>query len=313
MVERYGNPVLLKRGLKVFTTMDSERQRAAQDAVLGRPARGGQAPGLPRPGDAARPPSERKAFLEKAKKVMGEEQLDRTTLYVGLVTGDRRRRPGADVQVGPHKGVLPLLGMRWARKVNPEGYYPGAMLTSVKKRAEVGDVIVVRSRGEEGPHRRPRAVRQEARRRPSPRGRAALPAGAGAGAAGRAGLHRSRTASTWSAMVGGYDFDANEYNRAFQACRQPGSSLQAAGVLGGAGAADWTEATVIVDSPIVEDDPEQPGALEAGELQRGVHGRRAAAHRAGELDEHPRGEDVHRGGREEHGGLGEEAGPRPRR
>ena len=25
-----------------------------------------------------------------------------------------------------------------------------------------------------------------------------------------------------AAMVGGYDFDANEYNRAFQACRQPG-------------------------------------------------------------------------------------------
>ena len=25
-----------------------------------------------------------------------------------------------------------------------------------------------------------------------------------------------------SAMVGGYDFDANEFNRAFQACRQPG-------------------------------------------------------------------------------------------
>src|SRR6476660_6820795 len=29
-----------------------------------------------------------------------------------------------------------------------------------------------------------------------------------------------------SAMVGGYDFDANEYNRAFQACRQPGSQFK---------------------------------------------------------------------------------------
>ena len=29
-----------------------------------------------------------------------------------------------------------------------------------------------------------------------------------------------------TAMVGGYDFDANEFNRAFQACRQPGSSFK---------------------------------------------------------------------------------------
>src|SRR4051812_5040878 len=34
VVERYTNPVLLDQGLKVFTTMDSERQRAAQEAVL---------------------------------------------------------------------------------------------------------------------------------------------------------------------------------------------------------------------------------------------------------------------------------------
>ena len=38
----------------------------------------------------------------------------------------------ADVQVGRHKGVLPLLGMRWARKVNPEGYYPAQMLNTIK-------------------------------------------------------------------------------------------------------------------------------------------------------------------------------------
>src|SRR5262249_39593666 len=34
VVQRYGNPTLLRGGLKVFTTMDSEKQRAAQDAML---------------------------------------------------------------------------------------------------------------------------------------------------------------------------------------------------------------------------------------------------------------------------------------
>ena len=27
---------------------------------------------------------------------------------------------------------LPLLGLRWARKVNPEGYYPALMLNTIK-------------------------------------------------------------------------------------------------------------------------------------------------------------------------------------
>src|SRR5262249_45965929 len=34
VVERYGNASLLNQGLRVFTTMDSERQRAAQEAML---------------------------------------------------------------------------------------------------------------------------------------------------------------------------------------------------------------------------------------------------------------------------------------
>ncbi|MHB8877683.1 MAG: transglycosylase domain-containing protein, partial [Myxococcaceae bacterium] len=34
VVDKYGNPALLNSGLKVFTTMDSERQRAAQESVL---------------------------------------------------------------------------------------------------------------------------------------------------------------------------------------------------------------------------------------------------------------------------------------
>jgi len=59
------------------------------------------------------------------------------------------------------------------------------------------------------------------------------------------------------AMVGGYDFDANEFNRAFQACRQPGSSFKPVVYSASLEILDppYTEATVIVDSPVVEDDP----------------------------------------------------------
>ena len=68
IVNRYGNPVLLNEGLKVFTTMDSEKQRAAQEATLrGLLAvdkrQGYRGPVMQLEGKAM------SAFIEKSKKV----------------------------------------------------------------------------------------------------------------------------------------------------------------------------------------------------------------------------------------------------
>jgi penicillin-binding protein 1A len=171
---------------------------------------------------------------------------------VGLVT--RVEAEGADVQVGPHKGLLPLLGMRWARKVNPEGYYPGLMLTSAKRVLNVGDVIVVRhvvkkdltddnvqfdkKLDKEVPEGVPLFRLEQ-----DPELQSALVS---------IDPHRQYL----TAMVGGYDFDANEFNRAFQACRQPGSSFKPLVYSAALEQLGWTGATIIVDSPIVEHDPE---------------------------------------------------------
>jgi len=58
------------------------------------------------------------------------------------------------------------------------------------------------------------------------------------------------------AMIGGYDFEKSEFNRATQAQRQMGSAFKpiiyAAGIENG-----YTPASIIVDSPIVFDDEEQ--------------------------------------------------------
>ena len=67
-------------------------------------------------------------------------------------------------------------------------------------------------------------------------------------------------------MVGGYDFDASEFNRAFQACRQPGSAFKPLVYAAAIEKLDFTPATILTDAPIVfRDDGEQ---LEAAELQR---------------------------------------------
>ncbi|NMO21262.1 PBP1A family penicillin-binding protein [Pyxidicoccus fallax] len=255
IVDRYGNPVLLKEGLKVFTTMDSERQRAAQDAVLDGLLSVDKRQGWRGPVQQLADEAAIKAFLERAKKAMGKEELAENRLYVAVVTAIDSDGKGADVQVGPHKGRLPLLGMRWARKVNPEGYYPAMMISSVKKAITVGDVIVVRhvtkkdltddkeqwdkKLAEEIPEEGVKLFRLEQ----TPEAQSALVS---------IDPHRQYL----TAMVGGYDFDDNEFNRAFQACRQPGSSFKPFVYSAALEQLNWSEATVIVDSPIVEHDPD---------------------------------------------------------
>jgi len=252
VVQRYGNPALLRGGLKLFTTMDSEKQRAAQEAMLGGLLQVDKRQGFRGPVMTLETPEQRKAFVDRSEKALEGKPIENNRYYVALVTGVDDTR--VDLQVGTHKGVLPLLGMRWARKVNPEAYYPSAMLTSAKKVLKPGDVIVVRAvQAKDLTDDREQYDRKLFD---------ALPQGAQLyrleqepelqGALVSIDPHRQYL----SAMVGGYDFDANEYNRAFQACRQPGSSFKPLVYSAALEKLDWTEAHVIVDSPIVENDPE---------------------------------------------------------
>src|SRR5690606_34011721 len=71
VVQRFGNPALLRQGLRIFTTMDSERQRAAQDAMLSGLLVVDKRQGYRGPLAQLASESERKAFLETAKKAVG--------------------------------------------------------------------------------------------------------------------------------------------------------------------------------------------------------------------------------------------------
>ncbi|WP_224249034.1 penicillin-binding protein 1A [Hyalangium gracile] len=281
IVERYGNPALLDQGLKIFTTMDSERQRAAQEAVLTglleldkRQGWRGALMNLPTE-------EERKAFVERARKAMGNEELVLNRFYVALVTKLDDDGKGADIQVGPHAGRLPLLGMHWARKVNPESYYsPGAMISHVKKAIAVGDLVVVRhvlkkdltDDKEQWDKKLAEAIpadeavpldeKQQVPGSLSPGPMKSNSTGPKIFRLEQVPEPQSALVSIdphrqyLTAMVGGYDFDDNEFNRAFQACRQPGSSYKPLVYSAAIEKLNWTEATVIVDSPIVEHDPD---------------------------------------------------------
>jgi penicillin-binding protein 1A len=254
VVNRYGNSALLNDGLKVFTTMDSEKQRAAQEAVLWGLLAVDKRQGYRGPVMQLGTKAEQDKFIEKSKKVMGSAEIEPGRYYVGVVTAISKDSLTADITIGSKVAKLPALAMRWAREVNGERYYPSVLINNVKP-LKLGDVVVVRavkdkkgltddkeawsdSLAAEVPEGVP-LVRLE--QEPEPQ--AAIVS---------IDPHRQYL----SAMVGGYDFDANEFNRAFQACRQPGSSFKPIVYSGAIEKMGWTEGTIIVDSPIVYDDPE---------------------------------------------------------
>jgi penicillin-binding protein 1A len=256
VVERYGSSVLLNEGLRLFTTMDSERQRAAQEAMFYGLLAVDKRQGYRGPLQNLADPKDRAAFVERSKKAMGAEPIVEGRFYVGLVTALAEDGLSADVQVGPHRGKLPLLGMRWARKVNADSYYSGnGMLSSVKRAVQPFDLVVLRAISN------PKQLYDDEVQQDSSLLKK-LPEGVQLfrleqepelqGALVSIDPHRQYL----SAMVGGYDFDANEFNRAFQACRQPGSSFKPLVYAAALEQLDWTSATVLVDSPIVFDDPE---------------------------------------------------------
>ncbi|HYR56016.1 MAG TPA: PBP1A family penicillin-binding protein [Myxococcaceae bacterium] len=254
VVGRYGNPTLLNEGLHVFTTMDSERQRAAQEAVLRDLLAVDKRQGFRGPLLQLGTAPERDAFVEKSKKAMAGHTIEEGKFYVALVTAIESDGLSADVQIGAEKGKLPLLGMRWARKVNPEGYYPSTFISSINRALQIGDVVVVRAVAakdltddkEQRVAKLAEALPKDVtlfRLEQEPELQGALVS---------IDPHRQYLVS----MVGGYDFDANEYNRAFQACRQPGSAYKPIVYSAAIENLGWTEATPIVDSPVVFDDPD---------------------------------------------------------
>jgi penicillin-binding protein 1A len=254
-VEKFGNQVMLNEGLKVFTTMDSERQRAAQESVLTGLLAVDKRQGFRGPLMQLAKPDERAAFVEKSQKVMGDEKIENGRFYVGLVAAIDKDDTAADIKVGTQVGKLPLLGMRWARKLNAEQYYPSVVINAVSAALKVGDVVVVRAVADKKDLYDDKESYSVAAER-------AVPEGVQLFRLEQEPELQSAVVSIdphrqyLVAMVGGYDFDANEYNRAFQACRQPGSGYKPIEYSAAIEQLKWTAATMIVDSPIVYDDPE---------------------------------------------------------
>jgi penicillin-binding protein 1A len=268
VVERYGNERVLSEGLRVEMAMDLEKQRAAQAAMLSGLMDVDHRQGWNGPVSHVEG-AERAELARRLTHAWPKGKLEPGDFAVAIVSAVDDGAAQALVEVGATRGLLPIAGMRWARKPNPEANYPDALISRPSSALAAGDVVLVR-----------RVTRADLLTR-EPKERQKLVPEADVLFAleqqpklqGALVSIEPQTGNV-VAMVGGYDFDASEFNRAFQACRQPGSAFKPIVYSGAIEKLNYTPATLLTDAPIVYRDessgvswkPENFGASFKGDV-----------------------------------------------
>jgi penicillin-binding protein 1A len=245
LYETYGEDALYRGGMKVYTTLDSSMQRYAQDAVRkGLEAldkRQGYRGPIQFVASDDIPQATEKIRIENglANSIPGvtdELPWKEGQLIKALVL--RVDKEGADLDLGGVAGYLPLSRMKWARPFDTSVDYTEVAVKRADEVLSSGSLIAVRYLGSKDKEKRVLfALEQE------PGAEAAL-------------VCMDAPTGQVLAMIGGYDFNRSEFNRATQATRQPGSAFKPI-VYSAAMDNGFTPSSIIVDSPIIYDDPAQ--------------------------------------------------------
>ncbi len=257
VTEMYGDQKVLEEGLRIHTTVDVERYRAAEDAAYNNLRMVDKRQGYR--GPLARFPTEaaRNKFLDKygkELKALGSyEKLTQEKLYVGLIQKIDRRDNNIYLDIGPHKAILPLATMRWARKVDSQVWFERGLLTKIPNTFKVGDAVLVRPTSLKET-KKDRFARGWLRKLPKDRPELTLVALEQEPNLEAALLSEEAESGYVLAMLGGYAFDRSEFNRALQSCRQPGSSFKPIVYASALDLKGWTPATVILDAPLAFND-----------------------------------------------------------
>ncbi|MCB0420097.1 MAG: transglycosylase domain-containing protein, partial [Bdellovibrionales bacterium] len=181
------------------------------------------------------------------------------------------------VRFAESKGLIDIETMDWARKPNPEVHYQWSKIKKPSEALAKGDVVQVRITGSKfyssrinkelmelkksiartkKPFERPEELPEFAEYanvelEQEPTAEAAL-------------ISFDQKTSDVVAMVGGYDFEKSQFNRAIQAARQTGSSFKSL-VYAAALDKGFTPSTQILDAPIVFEEEDKSIEVPEGE------------------------------------------------
>ncbi len=254
VVDRHGNPRALREGLRVEAAMDLDEQRAAQQAMLRGLLDVDRRQGFW--GPVARVEgAEREALRKRLAQAFPAGSLRPGGYAVGIVAAVNDATGQVRVEVGDAQGVLPVAGMRWARTPNPQVHWEYAMLQRPSSALRAGDVVVVRRVERDELVEMERGLKSG---RPAEVPEAPLLLALEQEPRLQGALVSIDPGTGYvEAMVGGYDFEASEFNRAFQACRQPGSAFKPILYSAAIEKLGFTPSTMLTDAPVVFRDSER--------------------------------------------------------
>mgnify|MGYP001610618421 CR=1 FL=1 len=238
--EKYGEDLLYRGGLQVYTTLNVEFQEAANEAVAFGLKEHDKRRGYRGPVKRLAKKDEMDAFLTEVITELNGKQLEAGKIYEGLVTAVDTQGQYFLVNIGAHKARLAFEDAAWAKLYNPTDDPDGGKNQDITRVIKIGDVIKV-------------AVKSAAN---------LVPAGLKQGSElisvtleqeplTQASLIAVEPQTGYiRAMVGGADFTKTQFNRAVQAKRQPGSAFKPI-IYVAALDKGYTAASVIIDSPII--------------------------------------------------------------
>lgn len=228
VMAKYGADEVLKKGLKIYTTIHSKAAIAAHEAIKKGVLEIDKHQGYR--GPIANISEQNIPDLLKQIEKNNPSQLNTEHIYEALVTDIDNKKKAVTVNLAFAQGTIELENMNWARKPNENVYWAYQKINNPSQALKKNDHIYVQWLKEQS-----FALYQK------PEVQAAL-------------IAVNPFNGMIEAMVGGNDFERSEFNRAIQAKRQPGSAFKPI-VFSSALEKGYTPGSIIVDSPIVYDDP----------------------------------------------------------
>ncbi len=204
LVQKYGEERLYKDGLKIYTTMNAQMQKAAYTAVVNGLKAVDKRQGF-RGAAKYLQEAEVEPFCKKVEDEIDDLSLKEGSIYQGVVTGVDPEKRELTVQVGERTGTVPRKNMEWAGRLE---LIPRFGKPEAKRAIGLGAVLELQVKvPDQNKTGAVFALDQV------PEAQAAL-------------IALDPLTGGVRAMVGGYDFKKSQFNRAMQAKRNPGSAFK---------------------------------------------------------------------------------------
>jgi len=250
--DKYGPDALYNDGLKIYTAVNIEMQKAARKEINKGLKALDKRQGYRGPIKHLSE-EEIETFSKELRKELEENPVEEGKIVNGVVIEVNDTNDTAIVRIGNVQGIININSMRWARKPDPEVPYYESRVKHPGEVLDIGDVILVKINNKiKDSDLWNLELEQE------PNAEAAL-------------LSIEAETGHVKVLVGGRDFRKSQFNRAIQSRRQPGSAFKPV-IYAAAIDKGYTPASVIIDSSIVFEDTEQNFTWKPRNYEEKFHG-----------------------------------------